>query len=791
MPLQRRLALAFLLIFALFLLNLAIYGWSRRQRDLSFEVLRTAILRQSLTASLKQRLGDLQKEMALVSEIYAESKSGAVESTELLRFERQLAAVGHDLDDLERLSQEAASPGVREFTLQTQRLVGSWKAAFESLGVDTARSIRELSLHAEPLGQAVVQQWLPQLEDADRRRVAKARDDFYSVARLTDRVTVVIFALSTLIGGFVAYSVSRYVVSTSRSLEQRVLERTRELQDEVQERQRSEAKFRTMADTVASAIFISQGSRLRYVNSAAEALTGYSGAALLGMSFWELIHVEHRDLFRERALAHQGGESSSLRFELKIVTRGGIERWVDFTGAGTDFEGQRAALGTAFDITDRKKAEEQIEYQAYHDALTGLPNRLLFIDRLRVALARARRRAGSVCIMFLDLDHFKLINDSLGHASGDRLLQGVAERLRSCVREDDTVSRLGGDEFTILLPDVARGEDAAKIAQKTLDAVAAPLVVDGQDLLVTTSIGIALYPSDGETDDALLKNADSAMYRAKELGRNTYQLFAPALNARAVLRLSLEKGLRRALEQDEFILYYQPQVLVDGSRITGVEALIRWQHPERGLVEPADFIHLAEDSRIILPLGDWVLRTACRQARIWSEQGGPQVRIGVNLSGRQLQERNLVRSIYYALQESGLDASRLDLEITESVAMQNLEFTIGMLHGLKEMGVQISLDDFGTGHSSLSYLKRLPIHTVKIDQSFVREMTVDPYDSAIVKAVIEMAHSLGLGVVAEGVETEEQRAFLQRLRCDRMQGFLFSKPLAPAAIGEMLRRQAT
>jgi diguanylate cyclase (GGDEF)-like protein len=460
---------------------------------------------------------------------------------------------------------------------------------------------------------------------------------------------------------------------------------------------------------------------------------------------------------------------------------------VDLTTALIAFEGRLTTLGTAFDVTDRKRVEEQIQYQAYHDALTGLPNRMLFLDRLQIALAHARRQGGQPAVLFLDLDDFKVINDTLGHATGDRLLQGLAERLIVSVREDDTVARMGGDEFTLLLPNVGRMEDAARLAGKLLEAVAQPFQIDGQDLFVTTSVGVSLYPGDGEDAETLLKNADRAMYRAKEMGRNNYQLFAPALNVRAVNRLSLETRLRRALEREEFVLHYQPQVNLATRRIVGLEALIRWQEGDGRLLEPAEFIPVAEEARLILPLGQWILRAACQQARAWQDQGLPEVRLAVNLSARQFQQQDLIRSVFFAVRDAGLPARRLELEITESAAMLNVDRTIGMLHGLRDMGVRISMDDFGTGHSSLSYLKRFPIDAVKIDQSFVRDMTSDPSDAAIVKAIVAMAHSLGLNVVAEGVETLAQADFLRRTGCDEMQGFLVGRPLPADEVTETLR----
>lgn len=422
-------------------------------------------------------------------------------------------------------------------------------------------------------------------------------------------------------------------------------------------------------------------------------------------------------------------------------------------------------------------ATMEIEHLAYHDALTGLPNRPLFVDRLIVALAQATRADQKLAVFFLDLDRFKDINDSLGHSIGDSLLKVVAERIRRCVRDGDTVARFGGDEFTLLIPRVEQVEDVAKIAQKIIETLKIPFVINEQELFVTTSIGISIFPNDGVDPETLVRNADSAMYRAKDQGRDNYQLYAPAMNARALERLALENTLRRALKQKELVVHYQPLIELATGSITGVEALVRWQHPELGLLLPAHFVSAAEVSGLIIPIGDWVLRTACRQAYVWNKRLDTQLTVSVNLSARQFSQQDLLAQIRSALQETGLDPSLLELEITESNAMQNAENTIHTLRDLKIAGVSISMDDFGTGYSSLNYLKRFPIDTLKLDQSFVRDVATDATDAAIVSAVIAMAHSLNLKVVAEGVETAEQLAFLSQRHCDIIQGFYFSAPM--------------
>ncbi len=432
-------------------------------------------------------------------------------------------------------------------------------------------------------------------------------------------------------------------------------------------------------------------------------------------------------------------------------------------------------------LEDEREAAElaavEIEHLAYHDALTGLPNRPLFIDRLIVALAQAHRAHQKLAVFFLDLDRFKDINDSLGHTIGDTLLKAVAERVRRCVREGDTIARFGGDEFTLLIPKIENIEDAAKIALKINETLKIPFFVNERELFVTTSIGVSIYPADGADPETLVRNADTAMYRAKEQGRDNYQLYAADMNAQALERLGLENSLRKALSQNELVLHYQPQIDARSGAIVGVEALVRWQHPERGLLSPAHFISVAEMSGLIVPIGEWILRTACRQLKTWQRKVDQEFTVAVNLSARQFQQPDLVDMIRSAVHETGIEPSSLEVEITESNAMQNAENTMYILRELKTLGVRISMDDFGTGYSSLNYLKRFPIDTLKLDKSFINDITTDASDAAIVSAVIQMAHSLSLHVTAEGVERQDQLEFLRRQNCDTIQGYLFSKPL--------------
>jgi diguanylate cyclase (GGDEF)-like protein len=451
-------------------------------------------------------------------------------------------------------------------------------------------------------------------------------------------------------------------------------------------------------------------------------------------------------------------------------------------------EMQAANLSLHEALAEVRMAEEKIKDLAYHDTLTALPNRLVFTDRLALAVNQAQRQGSRLAVLFLDLDHFKVINDSLGHSLGDLLLQQVAGRLTGCLRAGDTVARLGGDEFTLLLPGVQGPAESERVAGKVLDTLREPFRLEGRELFVTASMGISLYPDDGEDADTLVRNADAAMYRAKEQGRDSHRLYAPPMNEMATERLALEGALRRALANDELVLHYQPLIEIDTGRLHGVEALLRWRHPEKGLLWPSDFLALAESTGLILPIGPWVLRTACAQAQAWHEQDLRDLRVAVNLSARQFQQADLAEHVRRALRDTGLPPHCLELEITETNAMQNTDVTVRTFGELKALGVRISIDDFGIGYSSLGTLKRLPIDTLKIDRSFIRDITTDPDDAAIVTAVIAMAHTLKLRVVAEGVDTEEQLTFLRGYGCDLMQGHLFG-PAAPAEeCGEGLAR---
>ena len=441
------------------------------------------------------------------------------------------------------------------------------------------------------------------------------------------------------------------------------------------------------------------------------------------------------------------------------------------------------------DLSQNKKAQDQLNHLAYHDALTDLPNQVLFKDRLKQAIALSRRNDHMQAVLLLNLDRFKTINDSLGYTAGDRLLQSVAQRLTSCVRDSDTVARFGSDEFAILLTQIPRAQDAANAARAIKHALDQAFIFEDQEIFVSTSIGISLYPNDGRDTAGLLKTAGAALDRSKTLGGNTYQFYTAGGTTRALKQLVLESNLRPGLERSEFIVHYQPQVDIRGFHLVGMEALVRWQHPSLGLLYPSEFITLAEDSGLIISLGESIMRTACAQNKAWQDAGLTPMCLSVNFSARQFQQSTFINDVAQILKETNLDPRWLELELTESSIMKDPEEAIEKLHELKLMGIRVAIDDFGTGYSSLNYLKRFPIDTLKIDKSFVSDVCKDPHDTAIVRAIINLGHALDLTVVAEGVETKEQLQYLSALECDVLQGFLFSKALSAPAFEELLMEQ--
>jgi diguanylate cyclase (GGDEF)-like protein len=475
---------------------------------------------------------------------------------------------------------------------------------------------------------------------------------------------------------------------------------------------------------------------------------------------------------------------------LRNYRKDGSLFWNDLSVSPVMDEGGRVAhfVWVIEDVTEREQHEELLEYQANHDSLTGLPNRTLLADRLTQALANAERYTLALAVLFIDLDNFKFVNDSLGHALGDRMLIIQADRLHKCIRSGDTVSRYGGDEFVVVVSNLERSEDAATVAQNIQEQLSRQITIDGHEFGITCSIGISLYPKDGNDVDSLLKNADAAMYRAKEQNRNTFRFYTSEMNERVVERIVIERHLRHALEMGQLEVYYQPQVELAAGRIVGVEALLRWNSPELGLVEPCRFIPLAEETGLIVDIGEWVLKSSCVQNKAWQDAGLPPLTVSVNISARQLQKKDLGGAIAEILRESGLEARFLELEIVESMVMKDVDSAAEIMQELKQLGIRLAMDDFGTGFSSLSYLKRFPFDKLKIDLSFVRDIMTDPESAAISLAIIAMAHNLNLRAIAEGVETEEQLDYLRLHGCDEIQGYYVSRPVTAREFELLLRK---
>ncbi|HEX8786728.1 MAG TPA: EAL domain-containing protein, partial [Telluria sp.] len=556
--------------------------------------------------------------------------------------------------------------------------------------------------------------------------------------------------------------------------------------------QESEQRFRQLV-AMSSDWYWEQDAEFRFV-----AMTGdfpeKSGVAvdrLLGKTRWEMVPgLFETEAGREHTaavLAHEPFKN----LEYRMLDDGGDERWFCVSGQpmfdeNGVFTGYR---GTGSDITARKMTEQRVHHVAQHDVLTGLPNRSLLQDRLGQAVAYANRSGYPVWVMLIDLDRFKFVNDSMGHKAGDVLLMTIAARLRSSLRDTDTVARLSGDEFVVILSEHAEEPLHADIVQRVMDSVARPVMLGTKEFFVTCSIGVAAYPSDGTPADSLIEHADIAMYRAKKLGRNNFQFYTPAMNEESLERVRIESALRNALERNEFVLHYQPQVDLKTGQIVGMEALIRWKHPELGMVPPSRFVGVAEDTGLIVPIGAWVMRTACAQNKAWQEAGLGRLRVAVNLSARQFSATDLVPGIEQVLADTDLDPACLELELTESLFMSDVTPAVELLHRMKALGVKLSIDDFGTGYSSFSYLSRFPIDVLKIDRSFVNDITHDANDAAIVASIIALAHNLRLAVIAEGVETAEQLDYLRHQGCDEMQGYYFSRPLPVQEFEQLLRQR--
>jgi diguanylate cyclase (GGDEF)-like protein/PAS domain S-box-containing protein len=555
------------------------------------------------------------------------------------------------------------------------------------------------------------------------------------------------------------------------------------------EKERAQVTLNSIGDAVACTDI---SGRVTFLNLVAEKMTGWQRQEAVGQPLAEIFRIldatSRETIPNPMEMTVGQDRGVHLPSSCILIRRDGFEIPIEDSIAPIhDREGQATGAVIVFrDVSAARAMAVQMTHSAQHDFLTGLPNRMLFNDRVSRAIALAPRHRKKVAVLFLDLDGFKHINDSLGHPTGDKLLQSIAVRLGACIRSTDTVSRQGGDEFVVLLSEVEHEEDPAITARRILRAVAEAHSIDQHDLHVTTSIGVSIYPDDGLDAETLIKNADTAMYQAKENGRQSYQFFKPAMNARAVERQSIEESLRRALERHEFVVHYQPKINLKTGAIVGAEALLRWIHPIRGLVPPAQFIPVAEDCGLILPIGNWVLREACQQAQAWVDAGLPPATMAVNISAAELRNDNFLAGVFAILKDTGLDPGSLELELTESVLMKHAESTESILKTLRAGGVQLAVDDFGTGYSSLSYLKRFSVDALKIDQSFVRQITTAPGETTIVTAVISMGRSLKLRVVAEGVETQEELAFLQAHQCDEAQGYYFSRPVPPQRFATLL-----
>ena len=582
--------------------------------------------------------------------------------------------------------------------------------------------------------------------------------------------------LARAFNGMVDRVASAYddLADLNRNLEARVVERTHELTV-------SEERYRLLFQRNLAGVYVAtEEGRILDCNEACVTLFGYpSREEFLATGTIDYLHPNHRDSMVRR-LREQGAVANE---EVELRGRGGDTVWALENVRRVVRENEQPVLeGILLDITDRKRAEEEIAFKAYHDGLTELPNRALFLDRLTLGLAHARRCNGRLAVFFLDLDNMKSINDTFGHAVGDKVLKCVADRLQGSLRADDTVARVGGDEFLILV-ELNENEEAEALAKKILSSVGEPVAVDRDELYITTSIGAAIFPDDGETPEGLIHHADAAMYRVKETGGNNVQVSTREAR-RAIGRMSLEEQIRTALERDEFVLYYQPQVHIMTRAISGAEALVRWKRPDGTILGPAGFLPVCEQSGLITELGEVVLRKACEQMVEWQTQGGAPPRMGVNVSARQFYQRDFVGMVERVLTSTGLAPMRLELEITETVAMQTSDRSLAMVHSLREMGIAISVDDFGTGQSSLSYLKRFPVDTVKIDRSFVQDIVSGDNDEWIITAILMLANHLGLRTIAEGVESEIQCRFLAGHDCREIQGFLISKPIPAAEFAE-------
>ena len=717
----------------------------------------------------------LDKEVSLLHDMeYRSSADPSIIHTDGSR----MASINQDIQNClaalpDGPEREATAP-VRRSLRDYQAAINSEFALYESGQAKAARRVHDtqVSPGADALADAM-----------------RAADKYNGTAAVQANQTadggtigVLLFA-ALLIFVFVRRSESARRRGTNLVMEQQTLRRSEE---------RFRALVRNASDVIA--ILTPEGI-VRYLSPTAERLWGTRPEALEGTAFAPLGHPEERERLAALLAQSLSAPAESLCAELRLRHADGT--WHTFETVWTFLPtepGVEGVLLTCRDVSERKAFEEQLSHQAFHDSLTRLPNRALFQERLGHALARSRRCGSLVAVLFLDLDNFKIVNDSLGHEAGDGLLLTVTERLSACVRPGDTVARLGGDEFTVLLEDLDDEAQAVGLAERIAATLSVPLVVSGREVFTTASLGIACENGAtlgaGRTPDDLVRDADTAMYQAKTQGKSRAVVFDAKMNVQAVNRLELEMDLRRALEKEEFRVFYQPIVSLETRRVCEVEALVRWEHPVRGLVPPGDFIPLAEETGLIVPLGLWVLWEACQQGRAWqqSHRAGPPLRVSVNVSARQLQQPDLVAQVAQVLAGTGLAPACLKLEITESVMMLDADETIPRLHALRALGVHLAVDDFGTGYSSMAYLSSLPIDTLKIDRSFVTKMGRSEDDAAIVRAIVTLAKTLSLQITCEGIETADQLAHLCSLDCDQGQGYHFSRPLPAAECAALLMR---
>jgi diguanylate cyclase (GGDEF)-like protein/PAS domain S-box-containing protein len=802
MAIQRRLLAALLAIMAFFSLNLGVHVWGDRARAESLVGLRRGIERQLLITSIEKGLSDANREIALVVGVLGRQEPGLVSPGAKADFAARLDQIGAEIAQV-RATPGGATPTAERFAVAWRDLSASWQRAYASFGVDNGRAITELSLRSDPLSKTILTYLLPQWEEDERQRVQEASIDMRRVSDRTDQVEILCFILSTLVVTLVATKVSRFLVDMNRTLEERVRERTQELEQEIQERRKVEAALRESEERYALA---AQGANDGlwdwdleendlYLSPRWREMLGFSEAELSNSphEWFERVHPEDLPKLQEAVGSHSTCSGSHFESEHRMRHRDGSYRWMLARGiALCDSDGRATRIaGSLTDITERKKVEDQLLHDAFHDALTGLANRALFLDRLGLSLARAKRRQEfHFAVLYLDLDRFKLINDSLGHLSGDRALVAVARGLETCVRPGDTVARLGGDEFAVLLDDLHSLEDAERLTRRIEDRLTAPLQVDGHEIYVSASVGIAFGTGGYERPEELLRDADAAMYRAKALGRNRHEVFNEALHLAALDRLRLETDLRRAIQDHGFGVHYQPIVCLNDGRVTGFEALVRWRHPVWGLVPPDQFIQVAEETGLILPIGRWVLSEACERAHKWQQEhpSDPPLAINVNLSRRQLLQADLIEQIRCILNETGLPPESLRLEITESAILENPDGAVEFLKHLKDLDIGLCVDDFGTGYSSLSSLQQFPVNVLKIDRSFIRGMGPEGERDEIVRAVVGLAHSLHMEVVAEGVETEGQLERLRAMDCDFGQGYLLCLALVAEGIERFLER---